>query len=44
MNQELTAQVVAAVVGVVATIVWRLVDRYLPDPEGKHPLPPRPGR
>jgi hypothetical protein len=43
MNEELTAQVVAAAIGVVTTILWRLIDRYLPDPTGEHPLPPRPG-
>jgi hypothetical protein len=43
MSDELLGQLVAALVGLVATIIWRLVDRYLPDETGSHPLPPRPG-
>jgi hypothetical protein len=41
MTDELLAQVIAAAVGVVATVLWRLVDRFIPDQS--HPLPPRPG-
>ena len=40
MSEEMWAQLIAAVVGAIVTVLWRLIDRYLPDPEGKHPLPP----
>jgi hypothetical protein len=39
---EVWQQITAAIVGAVITILWRLIDRYLPDPNGKHPLPPAP--
>lgn len=41
MTDALEAQLAALIVGILATILWRLVDRYLPDPNV--PLPPRPG-
>jgi hypothetical protein len=44
---QLTAVIVGAlaiaapsVIKIVTVVVRRLVDRYIPDPEGKHPLPP----
>lgn len=43
MTADQTAQLVAAVIGVVVTALWRLIDRYLPDPDGKHPSPPASG-
>jgi hypothetical protein len=43
MSNETAAQITSIIIGVVATIAWRLIDRYLPDPRGTHPLPPRPG-
>jgi hypothetical protein len=43
MNNETAAQITSVIIGVIATIAWRLIDRYLPDPRGTHPLPPRPG-
>ena len=43
MNSDTTAQIISAVIGVVVITLYRLIDRFLPDPEGKHPLPPPPG-
>jgi hypothetical protein len=46
VNSEFTAELSAAVLGIVVTVLWRLVDRYLPDPNqgGRHqttsPAPP----
>ena len=37
------SEVLAVIIGAVVTVIWRLIDRYLPDPDGKHPLPPAPG-
>jgi hypothetical protein len=37
---DVWTQVIAAAVGAVITVLWRLVDRWLPDE--RHPLPPRP--
>jgi hypothetical protein len=42
MSEELWAQIIAALAGAVLTILWRLIDRYLPDDTGQHPLPDRP--
>lgn len=41
MDSATQAQVTAALVGILVTVLWRIVDRYLPDPNV--PLPPRPG-
>jgi hypothetical protein len=38
MSSATEAQIAAAVVGILVTIAWRLIDRYLPDPN--HPSPP----
>jgi hypothetical protein len=42
MSDEMWAQVIAALVGGLVTVLWRLIDRYLPDSSGEHPLPPPP--
>lgn len=34
--------VLSTVVGLVLTAAARLIDRWLPDPDNKHPLPPLP--
>jgi len=34
------AQIAAALVGIVVTMAWRLLDKYLPDPLHPTPLPP----
>jgi len=39
MNSDILAQLIAVGAGVLITIAFRLVDKYLPDPEGKYPLP-----
>jgi hypothetical protein len=39
MSNDIWAQVIAVVAGILITVAFRLVDKYLPDPEGKHPLP-----
>lgn len=51
MSPDTEAQIAAALVGILVTIAWRLIDRYLPDPNrpsppgataGPPPTPPRP--
>lgn len=42
MSDTLVSQIVAAGVGVLFIVIGRLVDRFLPDPDGKHPLPSPP--
>lgn len=34
--------VISSAVGVAFVVVARLVDRFLPDPKGEHPLPAAP--
>ena len=41
-GQLLLYSVISAGVGLVLTAAARLIDKWLPDPEGKHPLPPMP--
>jgi hypothetical protein len=38
MSPELESELAAAVVGILVTICWRIIDRYLPDPN--RPSPP----
>ncbi|HYW86334.1 MAG TPA: hypothetical protein VFB50_01080 [Chloroflexota bacterium] len=38
MDAAVEAQLAAAIVGIVVTVLWRLIDRYLPDPN--RPSPP----
>lgn len=39
MSSETWAAILAPLIGVVLTIVYRLVDRFIPDESGAHPLP-----
>ena len=43
MSSSDWAQIIAALVGAALTVAWRLIDRYLPDTTGNHPLPQPPG-
>jgi hypothetical protein len=42
MSDPVTQAVIASAIGVAFTVLARLVDRFLPDPRGEHPLPPPP--
>lgn len=42
MSDTATQAIIASAIGVVFTVLARLVDKYLPDPKGEHPLPPPP--
>lgn len=42
MTDDQLAQLIAALVGIVVTALWRLVDRFLPDDTGRHPTPDPP--
>lgn len=44
MSDEAWTQVIAALVGVAFTVLGRLIDKWLPDTTGKHPLPEPPKR
>ncbi len=39
MSSQAWAEILSPLIGVVLTITYRLVDKYLPDEDGKHPLP-----
>lgn len=39
MDSNLWAAVISIAAGIILTIVARLVDKWLPDPENKHPMP-----
>ena len=34
--------IIASAAGIVFTVIARIIDRILPDPEGRNPLPPSP--
>jgi hypothetical protein len=36
--------IIASAVGVIFTVAARFIDRILPDPQGKHPIPPPPAQ
>lgn len=44
MTQDQWTQLVSILIGATGVVVWRLIDRFLPDPNGKHPLPAAPRR
>ena len=35
--------VIASAIGVIFTVAARLIDKYIPDPDDRHPLPPTVG-
>jgi hypothetical protein len=39
MSSTTWAQILAPIIGVLLTVIYRLVDKWIPDEEGKHPLP-----
>jgi hypothetical protein len=39
MSSQTWAEILAPLLGVLLTIVYRLVDRFIPDETGNHPLP-----
>jgi hypothetical protein len=42
MSGATEAQIAAALVGILVTVAWRLIDRYLPDPNQQPPPRDRP--
>lgn len=42
MSDALWTSIISGAVGIAFVVVGRLVDRFLPDPEDKHPLPDPP--
>lgn len=39
MSAQAWAEILSPLIGVALTILYRLVDRYIPDENGRHPLP-----
>ncbi len=42
MTPDLRAELIAVLVGAAITVLWRIIDRFLPDDDDAHPLPPHP--
>lgn len=40
MEFDAWAQIISPLIGLGLTVLYRLVDKYLPDETGNHPLPP----
>jgi hypothetical protein len=49
VDSTFVAELSAALVGIIVTVLWRIIDRYLPDPNRPSPpgatsAPPAPGQ